>query len=165
MDNSKAHVADVRHRVIFHSSYGCFIVEMIFGTNIENSDGKLVSVRDIAEQHILEDLGTIPSLDRWLTNMPIEAWMGGKTLKKIKLREQDESKEEAEDPDPKNERRDERDSIIEELRKKIAEAEEEKVPNFPLPNPVPKQPWIYPYPQPWESPTVPSWPQDIIVKD
>lgn len=77
MDSSKAHIADVRHRAIFHSSFGCFIAEQVFGQLITNSDGKQVSVRDVAEQHILEDLGKIPSVQDWFANMPIETWMGG----------------------------------------------------------------------------------------
>lgn len=77
MDSSKSAHASVRHRAIFHSSFGIFIIEKIFGTNITNSSGRLVSVRDIAEGHVLEDLGTIPSLDAYLNNMKIQAWMGG----------------------------------------------------------------------------------------
>ena len=75
MDSTKSAEATVKHRAIFHSAFGIFIIEKIFGVNITNSDGKLVSVRDIAEQHVLEDLGTIPSLNKWLEKLPIEEWM------------------------------------------------------------------------------------------
>lgn len=75
MDSSKASLADVRHRAIFHSSFGIFIVERVFGTNIKNSDGRDISVRDIAEQHVMEDLGFIPTMEQWLRNMRIEPWM------------------------------------------------------------------------------------------
>lgn len=77
MDSSKAAHASVKHRAVLHSAFGIFIAEQVFGHNLANSDGKLVSVRDVAEQHVLEDLGTIPSLDDWLRNLPIEDWMGG----------------------------------------------------------------------------------------
>lgn len=76
MDSSKSAEASVRHRAIFHSAFGIFIIEDIFGTNITNSDGRLVSVRDIAERHVIEDLGTIPSLSDWLEKLPVEPWMG-----------------------------------------------------------------------------------------
>ena len=76
MDSSKAHIADVRHRALFHNTYGCFIVEQIFGVVRTNSDNKEYSTRDIAEQHILEDLGTIPTVKDWLHKIPIESWMG-----------------------------------------------------------------------------------------
>ena len=77
IDSSKACHPDVRHRAILHSSFGCFLVEKIFGITIKNSDGKDVSVRDIAEAHIIEDLGFIPRVDHWLKNMPIQDWMYG----------------------------------------------------------------------------------------
>lgn len=77
MDSSKAHLADHRHRAIFHSSFGCFIVERVFGTIRVNSDNTSYSTRDIAEQHCLEDLGTIPSVQDWLQNLPVAPWMGG----------------------------------------------------------------------------------------
>lgn len=77
MDSSKAHIADHRHRAIFHSSFGCFIVEQLFGVTMKNSDGTLFSPRDIAEQHILEDLGKIPTVADYLNNMSLEPWMGG----------------------------------------------------------------------------------------
>lgn len=77
MDSSKAHIADHRHRAIFHSSFGCYIVEKIFGNTRVNSDSKEYSVRDIAEQHIIEDLGRIPTVQDYLSNMEIQPWMGG----------------------------------------------------------------------------------------
>lgn len=75
MDSSKAHVPDIRHRAIFHSSFGCYIVEKIFGVTITNSENRTVQVRDVAEQHILEDLGKIPTLQDWLSEMNIKQWM------------------------------------------------------------------------------------------
>lgn len=81
MDSSKALIADVRHRALYHSAVGAFIVEQIFGHTLTNSDGREVSVRDVAEDHIIEDLGFIPSLEKWLAHTPIEAWMGGPSRK------------------------------------------------------------------------------------
>lgn len=80
-DQTKAHHADVRHRAILHSSFGIFLCEQVFGTNIINSSGKEVSVRDIGEQHVLEDLGTIPSVGDYLKNMQLQPWMGGPSKK------------------------------------------------------------------------------------
>jgi hypothetical protein len=76
-DSSKSSVADVRHRAMLHSAWGIFLVERVFGTCIVNSDGKQVSVRDIGEDHVIEDLGFIPTMEHWLRNMPIEPWMSG----------------------------------------------------------------------------------------
>jgi len=91
IDSSKQTVADVRHRALLHSAFGIFLVEKAFGTFIVNSNGKKVQTRDIAEDHVLEDLGFIPSAEHWLRNMRIEPWMGGdkranpRLSKKIKI--------------------------------------------------------------------------------
>jgi hypothetical protein len=77
MDSTKAALPDVRHRAIMHSSFGCFVVEKVFGTLLTNSDKKVVCVRDIAENHVIEDLGFIPTIERWFHKMPIEPWMSG----------------------------------------------------------------------------------------
>lgn len=79
MDSSKAHMADNRHRCLLHSTFGIFIAEQVYGTYITNSDGRIVPVRNIAEDHVEEDMGgTIPSVQDWLKHMPIEEWMAGK---------------------------------------------------------------------------------------
>lgn len=87
MDSPKASHASMKFRVIFHSAFGVFLVERVFGHTLTNSDGKAVSVRDIAEQHVLDDLGFIPSLDDYLTHMEIQPWMAGakKGLKNMKI--------------------------------------------------------------------------------
>lgn len=80
IDSSKQAVADVRHRAILHSAFGCFIVEQVFGRTRVNSDGKTYSPRDIAEDHIQQDLSFIPTMEHYLNNMEIQPWMSG-TLK------------------------------------------------------------------------------------
>jgi len=76
-DQTKAALPDMRHRAILHSSFGIFLLEQQFGHNLTNSDGRVVSVRDIGEDHVVEDLGFIPTLERWLQHLPIEEWMLG----------------------------------------------------------------------------------------
>jgi hypothetical protein len=80
-DETKSHLADVRHRALRHHSLGIFEAERVFGILIVNADGRKVSVRDIGEQHVLEDLGTIPTVQDWLTALPISDWMGGPNRK------------------------------------------------------------------------------------
>lgn len=77
LDSSKAFVADSRHRALLHSTFGIFLCEKVFGHIIKNSDGKEVSVRDIAEQHILEDFHFkfIPTPQDYLENMELQPWM------------------------------------------------------------------------------------------
>jgi hypothetical protein len=47
------------------------------GVSLKNTDGKLVSVRDIAEQHVLEDYKHkfIPTPQDFLQGIPYEDWM------------------------------------------------------------------------------------------
>jgi len=75
LDASKQYIADVRHRALRHHSQGVFECEHEFGVTILNSDKKSVPVRLIAEQHIVEDLGCVPSLNDWLEKLPRESWM------------------------------------------------------------------------------------------
>lgn len=83
IDGSKESMGDVRHRALYHHTMGVFLCERIFGTTItvakKNGHGTVeVPVREIAEQHIVEDLGYIPSPSEWLKLLPIQGWMGGK---------------------------------------------------------------------------------------
>lgn len=78
MDNSKGTIADNRHRALTHNAW--FIMEIltrIFGETRTNSDGKIYSVRDIGEEHVLEDYGMkfIPSAQDWLEQIPMAGWM------------------------------------------------------------------------------------------
>lgn len=77
IDSSKAHFPDMRHRALLHSSFGIYITEKVFGTYLTNSDGKIVQVRDIAEQHVLDDMGKIPTVQDYLENLPMLEWLGG----------------------------------------------------------------------------------------
>jgi hypothetical protein len=85
MDSSKGAIGDNRHRALTHNSW--FVsadgpLERIFGVVIKNSDNKEVSVRDIGEQHILEDFGMkfIPTAQDYLQEMEFKSWMNnGKT--------------------------------------------------------------------------------------
>ncbi|MCS6822102.1 MAG: hypothetical protein NZ551_09545 [Microscillaceae bacterium] len=80
MDSSKGAIPDNRHRALTHNSWFLSnILERIFGTTIINSDGKVVSVRDIGEQHILEDYGNqfIPTAQDFLQEIPYIGWMNG----------------------------------------------------------------------------------------
>ncbi|MBZ9714670.1 DUF6915 family protein [Deinococcus multiflagellatus] len=75
-DQTKGHLADVRHRALLHSSFGIFLCEQFFGPTIRRaSDGKQVPTRLIGEQHVLEDLGRIPTVQDWLGELPLQPWM------------------------------------------------------------------------------------------
>lgn len=74
-DGSKMILADFRHRALRHHAEGCFAAEVVFGTTITNSANRTVPVRLIGEQHILEDLGRIPSFADWVRCIRPEPWM------------------------------------------------------------------------------------------
>jgi hypothetical protein len=77
-DESKAHMADFRHRALRHHTEGIFMAEKLFGVTIVNSAGRVVPVRYIGEQHVKEDLGRIPTVADWLSNIKTEGWMLGR---------------------------------------------------------------------------------------
>jgi hypothetical protein len=81
-DQTKASWADVRHRAVLHSSFGIFLCEQVFGVTIKNAAGREIPVRLIGEQHVMEDLGLIPTIQDWLEDLPFKTWMlrGAKRL-------------------------------------------------------------------------------------
>jgi hypothetical protein len=79
-DESKAFLADFRHRALRHHAEGIFLCERIFGVTITNSEGKRIPVRYIGEQHVKEDLGRIPTAQDWLSQIKPERWMSGQRL-------------------------------------------------------------------------------------
>jgi hypothetical protein len=74
-DASKAHHGDFRHRALRHHTAGVFECEAHFGVTIATSDGKRIPTRWIAEQHVTEDLGFLPSVSQWLSAIVAEPWM------------------------------------------------------------------------------------------
>lgn len=75
-DETKKQLADFRHRALRHHSEGIFLAESIFGTTLALSNGRLVPVRIIGEQHVSEDFGgLIPAASDWLRAIKPEAWM------------------------------------------------------------------------------------------
>jgi len=74
-DESKQFLADFRHRALRHHTEGIFLCERIFGTTLTNSDGRVIPVRWVGEQHVKEDLGRIPSVQDWFENLMPQQWM------------------------------------------------------------------------------------------
>lgn len=99
-DQTKSLLPDQRHRAILHSSFGIFLCTQVFGNTFVNSDGKTVSVRDVGEQHVLEDFRGkfIPTAQDYLQEIEYKPWMeNGKdyppSFQKInKLRQEEKSK-------------------------------------------------------------------------
>jgi hypothetical protein len=82
IDSSKKHVGDMRHRAMYHHTEGTFLCEQIFGTTLtvpkKHGHGTTqVPVRLIAELHIIEDLGWLPSPADYFNGMLLKPWMNG----------------------------------------------------------------------------------------
>ena len=71
--------------MVLHNSFGMLLAEQVVGAAIQitdpegDADSRRVFVRNIAANHILEDLGFIPSLAECLAELPMRAWMAGAT--------------------------------------------------------------------------------------
>ena len=93
-DETKGSFPDMRHRAMRHHAEGIFWCEEKFGIYIVNSDGKQVPVRFIGEQHVMEDIGFIPTIADYLKEMNQTGWMykpgeGRKLLQEIKEKKLD----------------------------------------------------------------------------
>lgn len=94
IDSSKQVIGDVRHRSLYHHTLGVYLCQKIFGSTVgrhrlpaDGPTGKniLVPVRLIAERHIIEDLGWLPSPADYVKGMPIEPWMSGAQRRSVPL--------------------------------------------------------------------------------
>ena len=74
-DESKTTHGDYRHRALRHHTVGVTECVNKFGDKMTNSDGRTVSVRWIAEQHVIEDHGYIPSFSDWCKAIQPARWM------------------------------------------------------------------------------------------
>jgi hypothetical protein len=64
-DESIKILADFRHRALRHHAEGIFMAETVFGRTITLSSGRVIPTRWVGEQHVMEDLGRIPSFADW----------------------------------------------------------------------------------------------------
>ena len=74
-DESKAFFPDIRHRALRHHAEGIFLCERLFGAVILNRRGRRVPTRLLGEQHVLEDLGWVPTVQDWLQSLTTQSWM------------------------------------------------------------------------------------------
>lgn len=90
IDSSKQVIGDARHRSLYHHTQGVWLMEDIFGPTITvfRTNGSVhVPVREIAERHIIEDLGWLPSPADYIRGMPLAPWMSGAQKKTVPLAE------------------------------------------------------------------------------
>lgn len=93
LDSSKKTIGDVRHRALYHHTLGVWLCQEIFGPTVVIERTPVnglartirVPVREVAERHILEDLGWLPTPADYLKNTPVATWMSGKRRDEINL--------------------------------------------------------------------------------
>lgn len=83
IDSSKSGMGDIRHRAMFHHTEGTFLMERIFGPYLQVGN-RQVPIRDIAERHIVEDLGFLPTFQWWAERMNIDPAMSGTKRREIR---------------------------------------------------------------------------------
>lgn len=78
-DDTKRGFGDARHRAMRHHTEGIGWCIEKFGRyiTVKGPDGapREVSVRMVAEQHLIEDVGFLPTMADWLSAMHLESWM------------------------------------------------------------------------------------------
>lgn len=84
-DDTKGYLPDMRHRALKHHAQGIFECERVFGQYIINSEGKKVYTRYIGEQHVIEDLGFVPTVEDWFENMTLQQWMMNRSRRTKKI--------------------------------------------------------------------------------
>lgn len=77
-DETSFHVNDKRHRMMRHHSFGIGEMMKLFGEYYTNTAGKTVPLKQIGEQHVVEDIGFIPTVSDWIRGIPREKWMDGR---------------------------------------------------------------------------------------
>lgn len=80
IDSSKRFIGDARHRMFYHHTEGCWMAQDKFGVTIKVGS-RDVPVREIAQQHIEEDLGWLPSVTDYVEGVPLRPWMTGKKMR------------------------------------------------------------------------------------
>ncbi len=76
-DQTKMLTGDWTHRALRHHAFGVQEAIGVFGHTITNSLGQQIPTKALAEQHVMEDCGFIPTVQDWLGPLAAhpEGWM------------------------------------------------------------------------------------------
>lgn len=74
MDRGRTSTSKILHRMLCHHTQGIADAVAFFGDTITNSNGRKVPTSLLAEQHIREDLGFIPTLDHYIELLHTPRW-------------------------------------------------------------------------------------------
>jgi hypothetical protein len=65
LDSSKSSCAHFKHRFLLHHAEGIDLAVRLFGEKVTNSDGQTISIRRILTDHLIEDVGSIVTIEDW----------------------------------------------------------------------------------------------------
>ena len=69
LDSSKSASAHFKHRFLLHHSEGIQLAVSIFGDKIINSEKREISTKRILTEHLIEDLGSVVSIEDWARDL------------------------------------------------------------------------------------------------
>lgn len=69
LDSSKASCAHFKHRFFLHHIEGIELGIKIFGQNFVNSEGKSIVTRQLLTQHLIEDVGSLVTVEDWARDL------------------------------------------------------------------------------------------------
>ncbi len=83
-DATKEMMGDFRHRALRHHTTGVRECVEKFGPILTLSTGRQIPTQLVAEQHLIEDFGYLPTLQDWLNTIVPQKWMvsGARKLSK-----------------------------------------------------------------------------------
>lgn len=89
MDETKSYCNGWEHRALRHHSAGIQWAVEKFGHVILNSNGQSIPTKMLAEQHVIEDIGFIPTPQDWLKMLAKnpESWMLKVKTKSVQVME------------------------------------------------------------------------------
>lgn len=75
MDRGRIGTDKLLHRMLAHHTQGIADAVALFGDTITNSQGRKVPTSLLASQHIVEDLGFVPTLDHYIELLHCPRWV------------------------------------------------------------------------------------------
>lgn len=69
LDSSKSTCAHFKHRFLLHHIEGIEIAVRLFGEKLTISNGKTISTRQLLTDHLIEDVGSVISIENWARDL------------------------------------------------------------------------------------------------
>jgi hypothetical protein len=69
LDSSKAACAHFKHRFLLHHAEGIELGARIFGASVVNGESRSVPTRQVLAEHLIEDLGSVMTVEDWARSL------------------------------------------------------------------------------------------------